>query len=166
MTALVFYRIADSSILRTDSLLNIKKEDGLQVLVYVNDTQIGAAQNVAPGLLTSFDRELGQLNIGDTVWVMISALKNQAEDAFSNFDFTLHKWGPVVQDQFAAMMSFDSGMQMGAVPEPASATLLLVALPLFWPRRSRHSHHDIAARLFGFDRGGGRRAMPQKSLVR
>jgi hypothetical protein len=131
------YRIADSSILRTDSLLNVKKEDGLQVLVYVNDTQIGAAQNIVPGLLTSFDRELGQLNIGDTVWVMISALKNQAEDAFSNFDFTLHKWGPVAQNQFATMMSFDSGLQMGAVPEPASAMLLLLAMPLVWPRRSR-----------------------------
>jgi hypothetical protein len=133
------YRIADSSILRTDSLLNAKKEDGLQVLVYVNDKQVGAALNAAAGLLTSFDRELGQLNIGDTVWVMISALKNQTDDAFSNFDFSLQKWGPVVPNQFAAMMSFDSGLQMGAVPEPTSVVLLLAAMPFCWPRRTRRS---------------------------
>jgi len=128
------YRIDDSSILRNDSLLNLKKEDGLQVLVYVNDTPIGAATNVpANGLLTSFDRELGRLNVGDTIWVMISALKNNAEDAFSNFDFTIQKWGPIVEAQFASTMS----MQVGAIPEPASAALLLLAAPLFWRRRAR-----------------------------
>jgi hypothetical protein len=133
------YRIADSSILRTDSLLNIKKEDGLQVQVYVNDKQVGAALNVAAGLLTSFDRELGQLNIGDTVWVMISAMKHQTDDAFSNFDFSLQKWSPVVPNQLAAVMNFNSGLQMAAVPEPTSAVLLLAAMPFFLRRRTRRS---------------------------
>lgn len=132
------YSISDSSILRNDSLLNLKKEDGLQVLVYVNNTQVGTATNVlANGLLTSFDRDLGQLNIGDTIWVMISALKNNSEDSFSQFDFTIQKWGPVVQSEFASLMSFGAGMQMGAVPEPTSVALLLFALPLALKRRSR-----------------------------
>lgn len=124
------YRIADSSILRTDTLLTSKKEDGLQVLVYVNDTQVGAAQNVfTNGLLTSFDRELGLLNVGDTIWVMIDPLKNQTDDAFTNFNFSIQKLVALAQlTSFAASMSLAGDLQMGAVPEPNTAALLLVGI--------------------------------------
>ena len=92
------YRITDSSIQKANNTL-FPKEDGLQVLVYVNDTLIGSGYNVSPdGTLASFDQSLGVLNVGDTVWVMVDPLKNQLEDSFINFDFTIQKLVFFAQD--------------------------------------------------------------------
>ena len=50
------------------------------------------AQSVPFGSgLVNFDRMLGSLNVGDTVWVMIDPLKNNNNDAFINFNFSLEK---------------------------------------------------------------------------
>ena len=117
------YRLIDSSIQKYDSL-DSKGEDGLGVLVYLNDTLLGSATNVSTnGLLANFDRDLGQLNVGDTIWVMIDPLKSQSYDAFVNFDFSLQKSVPL---EMMGMASFS--LMAAGVPEPSSAVLLLVAL--------------------------------------
>jgi hypothetical protein len=129
------YRLTDSSIQKANSTL-FAKEDGLQVLVYVNDTLIGTGQSVLTnGTLSSFDRILGSLNVGDTIWVAIDPLKNQIDDAFINFDFSLEK---LVYYSTQQIQSFASGlMQSTSVPEPNAAALLVMALAAFRPRRRR-----------------------------
>ena len=122
------YRLADSSIRKIDSLLS-SSEDGLQVLVYVNNTLFGSAQSVSTsGQLASFNRELGQLNVGDTIWVMVDPLKNQLYDSFTGFDFAIQKAIPMVQLGIG-----------GAVPEPSTAVLLLMALAGYRLRRPARS---------------------------
>ncbi len=114
--------MTDSSISKADGESS-KKEDGLGVLVYVNNTRIGSSAAVSTdGSLASFDRSLGQLNVGDTVWVMIDPLKNQLFDAFSQFDFSIQKSVPIVQATSLALLSTD------AVPEPSAALLAFIAL--------------------------------------
>ncbi|MEX2092157.1 MAG: PEP-CTERM sorting domain-containing protein [Pirellulales bacterium] len=116
------YRLTDSSIQKTDGITS-SKEDGLGVLVYLNNTLMGAAASVSTnGLLANFDRDLGQLNVGDTIWVMIDPLKSQSYDAFKSFDFSLQKSVPL-----AGGMASMSLMAVG-VPEPSSAALLGLAL--------------------------------------
>jgi hypothetical protein len=116
------YRLIDSSIQKNDAVSS-KGEDGLGVLVYLNDTLLGSAATVATnGALANFDRELGNLNVGDTIWVMLDPLKSQSYDAFLNFDFSLQKLVPI-EGGLAAM----SLMAVG-VPEPSSALLLLLGL--------------------------------------
>jgi hypothetical protein len=125
------YRLIDSSIQKTDGTKS-SKEDGLGVLVYLNNTLMGSAASVSTnGALATFDRDLGQLNVGDTIWVMIDPLKSQSYDAFVNFDFSLQKAIPL------AGMAAMSLMAVG-VPEPASAVLLLTALA-GWALASRRS---------------------------
>ncbi len=123
------YRIADSSIQKSNGAL-ATKEDGLQVLVYVNDTPIGTAQSVlTSGALANFDRMLGALNVGDTVWVMIDPLKNQTDDGFRSFDFSLQRLiysnsaGPGVMTAFAGM-----SLETTTIPEPSALALLLMAM--------------------------------------
>ena len=88
------YRLIDSSIQKIDGTKS-SKEDGLGVLVYLNNTLMGSAASVSTnGALANFDRDLGQLNVGDTIWVMIDPLKSQSYDAFVNFDFSLQKADP------------------------------------------------------------------------
>jgi hypothetical protein len=116
------YRLIDSSIQKTDGT-TAKSEDGLGVLVYLNNALIGSAASVSTnGSLTNFDRDLGELSVGDTIWVMIDPLKSHGYDAFMNFDFSLQKAIPL-----ADMAGFAS-MSMMAVPEPSSAAMLLVAI--------------------------------------
>lgn len=125
-----FYRIADSSIQKANDFL-IKKEDGLDVTVYVNDTLIGTGQGVlTDGLLSNFDMTLGTLNVGDTIWLTIDPLKNNYDDAFTNFDFTLQK---LVYSQYlqmhAPLMAFSTQFTQSAnVPEPTAAALILPLL--------------------------------------
>ncbi|MCI0332618.1 MAG: hypothetical protein L0228_05285 [Planctomycetes bacterium] len=127
------YRIVDSSIQKSNSSL-FTKEDGLQVLVYVNDTRLGAGQSVlTDGSLTGFDRYLGTLNVGDTVWVMINPLKNQIEDAFTSFDFSLEKLVYSAQN----LQPFAQLRQSSAVPEPGAGALVLAVLAVYRPRRRR-----------------------------
>jgi hypothetical protein len=111
-----FYRLADSSIAKADGILSFN-EDGLSVLVYKNNAQLGPIQGVSTnGLAVSFDRELGELAVGDTIWVMVSPGQNQWYDAFSLFDFTIEKLLP--EAQLSAL----------AVPEPSTVALALFAL--------------------------------------
>ena len=119
-----YYRLTDSSIQLAAGALQ-PKDDGLEVLIYVNDTLIGSPQSVplSSGLV-SFDRMLGTLNVGDTVWVMIDPLKNNSNNGFFNFDFSLQK---IVYSAQGAL--FAAGLQLGAaVPEPSTAALVLLAL--------------------------------------
>lgn len=118
------YRLIDGSISKIDGTKS-SKEDGLGVLVYLNNTLLGSSTSVAmDGSIANFDRELGQLNVGDTIRVMIDPLKSQSYDAFVNFDFSLQKAVPMMG--MAAM----SLMAVG-VPEPASAAILLTAVACF-----------------------------------
>ncbi|MGD9632281.1 MAG: PEP-CTERM sorting domain-containing protein [Pirellulales bacterium] len=115
------YRLIDSAIQKIDSTSS-KGEDGLGVLVYLNNSLIGSSTSVSTnGSLVSFDRELGNVNVGDTIWVMIDPLKSQSYDAFMNLDFSLEKLLPI-EGGMAAMSLMAAG-----VPEPSSAALLIAA---------------------------------------
>ena len=129
-----FYRLTDTSIQLANGVPQ-PKDDGLQVLVYVNDTLIGSPQSVLPGGgLTSFDRTLGSLNVGDTIWVMLNPLKNNNNDYFVNFNFSLEKLVYYAQSAITG-----ASLQLGgAVPEPSTAALLIIALAAFRPRRRRN----------------------------
>jgi hypothetical protein len=125
------YRIVESAIQKGDGTSS-KGEDGLGVLVYLNNTLLGSAASVATnGALASFNRELGNLNVGDTIWVMIDPLKSQSYDAFMNFDFSLEKLVPI--EGGMAAMSF----MAVAVPEPSSVALALLAISAVGLRRRR-----------------------------
>jgi hypothetical protein len=120
------YRLADTSIRKGDGATS-GKEDGLGVFVYVNNKLVGTSQSVSTnGALTSFNRELGQLNVGDTVWVMIDPLKNQLYDSFTDFGFSIQKAAPIVNTLAASSMMFLSTGT--AVPEPATAALILLGI--------------------------------------
>ncbi|HEX3600987.1 MAG TPA: PEP-CTERM sorting domain-containing protein [Lacipirellulaceae bacterium] len=137
-----YYRLADSSIQKTNGTI-ISKEDGLQVYVYVNNTLIGSAQSVsANGASANFDRTLGALHVGDTVWVMVDPLKNQIDDTFVNFDFSLQRLVYGMQSLAVnGFANFSAGAQLMAsnsVPEPASVALLFIAIAAgCMPRRRR-----------------------------
>jgi hypothetical protein len=105
------YRISDSSIAKWDSMVSTN-EDGVGVMVYLNNTILPPAKVAGTnGQVVNFDRDLGQLNVGDKIWVMISAINNQNYDSFKNFDFSIQKLSAVLP-----------------IPEPATASLLLIAL--------------------------------------
>jgi hypothetical protein len=123
-----YYRIADSSIQLAKGQI-AAADDSLQVWIYVNDTKIGTPTAVPKnGLLANFDRLLGALHVGDTVWVMIDALKNNNNDAFTNFNFSLEK---LVYSAQQLVMS--SELAQATVPEPGTVAFLLLLLAL--PRR-------------------------------
>ncbi|MBA4106033.1 MAG: hypothetical protein C0485_09765 [Pirellula sp.] len=85
------YSLIGSSIMKSDTI-KTGDEDGLDLLLYINNTKLGALQSVSTtGSLLSFDRDLGQLAVGDTVYVMIGAGKNQNFDLFKSFDFSLQR---------------------------------------------------------------------------
>jgi hypothetical protein len=103
-------------------------------LIYVNDTLVGTNQSVLTnGLLTGFDRLLGSLNVGDTVWVAIDPLKTQTDDFFINFDFSLQKlvYSTIGQGLAAPLM------QSVAVPEPSTAVLFIFTVFAACPRRRK-----------------------------
>jgi hypothetical protein len=120
------YRISDSLIRKVDGTIQ-SKEDGLQVMVYVNNLKNGTGQAVSTnGLAANFNRDLGQLNVGDTIWVMIDPLKNQLYDGFTGFDFSIQKSVPLL-----AMLG------SSVVPEPGTAVLLIMALTCLGVRPPR-----------------------------
>ncbi|QDT72315.1 hypothetical protein [Lacipirellula limnantheis] len=83
------YQLIGSSIMKSDSV-KTGDEDGLDLLLYINNTKLGSLQSVSTtGSMLSFDRDLGRLAVGDTVYVMIGAGKNQNFDLFKSFDFSL-----------------------------------------------------------------------------
>jgi hypothetical protein len=114
------YRLFDSSIAKLDAVQS-KNEDGLGVLMYLNNTMLPPAKIAGTnGANASFDRDLGQLNVGDTIWVMISALQSQDYDSFRNFDYTIQKLTTVLP-----------------IPEPGTTSLLAIALASCRIRRRR-----------------------------
>ena len=114
------YRLSNSSIAKSDGVSSYN-EDGLRVLVYLNNTLLSPSTNVGTnGLLTNFDRDLGQLGVGDKIWVMVSPLSTQDYDGFNNFDFTIQKLTDIA-----------------STPEPGTASLLLIALAGCHTRRRR-----------------------------
>jgi hypothetical protein len=120
------YRLIDSSIAKADGI-HSKKEDGLGVFVFLNNTSSGPTQLVSTnGLISSFDRQLGHLNVGDTVWVMVNPLKNSKYDNFHSFDFTIEKVAAVTAP--GGDSSDDPGVNVGTFPEPGTAMLVLFAL--------------------------------------
>jgi hypothetical protein len=130
-----FYQLTDSSIQKANSSL-LTKEDGLQVLIYVNDTFISSQSVLANGALTGFDRNLGALSVGDTIWVMIDPLKTQIDDAFVNFDFSLRKL--MYRAEQLSMMAFGAQLvQSAAVPEPSTMILGGLAFAALFSRRRR-----------------------------
>jgi hypothetical protein len=85
------YRIGDSSIMKMDGVAS-PGEDGLNMLVYVNKAQSGPATWVpVSGATVNFNRDLGQLAVGDTVYVMVNAAGNQSYDSVRGFDFSIQK---------------------------------------------------------------------------
>jgi hypothetical protein len=64
---------------------------------------------------------------------MVDPLKNNNNNGFINFNFSIQK---LVYSPTGAL--FASGSQFGAtVPEPSTAALMLLALAVFAPRRRR-----------------------------
>jgi hypothetical protein len=94
----------------TNTSINDGDRNGgnLDLRVYVNDTLIGSGITL-PGntsSITTFDRPLGNLSVGDTVYVTIGPAGDHSSDSFSAFDFTI---------QVNAIMP---------APEPSTALLL------------------------------------------
>jgi hypothetical protein len=115
------YRLTNSSIAKSDGILS-KNEDGLGVYVYLNNTLLTPSKTIATnGLVTNFDRDLGELKVGDKIWVAVSPLKTQNFDAFRNFDFTIQRLTAVAP-----------------IPEPGTAALLVIGFAACcWRRRRR-----------------------------
>jgi hypothetical protein len=115
------YRLVNSSIMKDAT--KTKGEDGLDLWVYLNDSKLGSMQTVSvDGAVTTFNRDLGQLRVGDTIYVAIGSAKNLNYDLFMNFDFLIEKLSPAPGT--AAVQSFAS---LRAVPEPASAAMFSLA---------------------------------------
>jgi hypothetical protein len=121
------YRLASASIMKNDAIKS-SGEDGLTLQVFVNNSVIGSIGSVpTTGLAFNFARDLGNLNIGDTIYVVLGAGANQSYDGFKNFDFLIQKLTPVAT-ALASMM---------AVPEPATGVQAGVLLALAALRRRR-----------------------------
>jgi hypothetical protein len=115
------YRLTESAIQKHDSITSTN-EDGLGVLVYLNNTLLGSTTRIGTdGLVANFDRELGELQVGDTIWVMVDPLANLYFDSFMNLDFSIQKGIPI-DDMGAGGLA-----AIAAVPEPGAVTLLLIA---------------------------------------
>jgi hypothetical protein len=111
------YRLAGGAIAKADGAV-MSSEDGLDISVLVNSNLQGTTIPVsATGVLASFSRELGQLAVGDTIYVAVNAAGNQLFDLFRNFDFTIEK-------QVASSTSL---VMVQAVPEPSATALALLA---------------------------------------
>jgi hypothetical protein len=122
------YRIADSSIAKADSIKS-SGEDGLTLSVYVNNALIGKTLAVSTdGSVLNFDRELGNLKIGDVIYVMVGAGANQNYDSFKDFNFTIQKYAQVAATMMASLW---------AVPEPTAAGQLAAIAALTLCRRRR-----------------------------
>src|SRR5262249_37867667 len=71
-----YYRLAGTSIQKWDSTIS-PQEDGLNLLVYINDTMARSPGGISvDGSTLTFDQDLGLLNVGDTIWLMVDSLSN------------------------------------------------------------------------------------------
>jgi hypothetical protein len=137
------YRIAGSSIMKADSILQ-QGEDGLDVSIFVNNKLIGAPIVVSTsGLLASFNRDLGALSVGDIVYVAIGSAGNQLYDLFRGFDFVIEKMIPPA--------AAESAFVVHAVPEPSAGFFIAGATFLAWmsgrPLRQRPRDMRVSARI-------------------
>ena len=108
--------------------LKLGGEDGLTLAVYINNALRGPSVTAdKSGAALNFNRDLGQLAVGDTVYVVLGAGANQNYDTFKNLNFVLQRLMPPVI-HFATAMS---------VPEPTSAALLGAATAVGVSRRRR-----------------------------
>jgi hypothetical protein len=115
------YRLVSTSLMKSDGVKS-KGEDGLDLQVFLNNARLGAAQSVGvDGSIVSFNRDLGQLAVGDTLYVMVGSAKNQNYDLFKGFNFTIEKLMPAALAPLAAIQ---------AVPEPAAG--LMAAVGAAW----------------------------------
>jgi hypothetical protein len=115
------YRLNSGSISKADGV-KTGDEDGLELLVYVNNIRMGGIESVlTDGSLKGFFRDLGQLAVGDTIYVMIGSAKNQNYDTFANLNFSIEKLTTIVPAAAASIA-------IAAVPEPSCAGLLLVGV--------------------------------------
>jgi hypothetical protein len=113
------YRLNNGLISKADGV-KTGDEDGLEVLVYVNNIRMGDVQSVlTDGSWTGLYRDLGQLAVGDTIYVMIGSAKNLNYDLFANFNFNVEKLTAITPAAAAASLA------IAAVPEPSSGLLLL-----------------------------------------
>jgi hypothetical protein len=114
------YRLIGGTISKADGV-KTGDEDGLEVLVYVNNLRIGGVSSVlTDGSWQGFLRDLGQLAVGDTVYVLIGSVKNQNYDLFANFNFNI--------ERLTAVATAANSIAISAVPEPASGVLMLGAV--------------------------------------
>jgi hypothetical protein len=122
------YRLAASTLMKLDTVAS-PGEDGLTLAVYVNNALRGPSLTAdKAGAALSFNRDLGSLAVGDTVYVVIGAGANQSYDTFKNLNFVLQRLMPPVV-HFAAAM---------AAPEPASGAMLApLAIVICSARRKR-----------------------------
>ncbi|BBO31912.1 hypothetical protein [Lacipirellula parvula] len=117
------YRLTGGTLSKGDAS-KIGDEDGLELMVFVNNTLIGSIESIlTDGSIKSFVRDLGQLVVGDTIYVMIGSAKNQNYDAFSNFNFTIERWTTVAGNNGSGV----GGDIISSIPEPASASLMVAA---------------------------------------
>jgi hypothetical protein len=133
------YRLAASTLMKADAIAS-PGEDGLWLMVYVNNTLRGLMTTVpTSGAAINFDRDLGQLWVGDTIYVAIGAASNLSNDSFRNFNFQIQRqWS-------GGGGAFIIGPQ--SVPEPASAVVALSGLLLAATvRRSTRDHCGFAMR--------------------
>jgi hypothetical protein len=68
---------------------------------------------------------LGQLAVGDTIYLMIGSAKNLNYDLFANFNFNIEKLTTAAAMTNTVAMS---SVVVQAVPEPSGASLSLAAV--------------------------------------
>ena len=117
------YRLNSGLISKADGV-KTGDEDGLELLVYVNNIRMGGIESVlTDGSWKGFYRDLGQLAVGDTIYVMIGSAKNLNYDMFANFNFNIEKLTAITPAAAAASFA------IGAVPEPSSSAASTASLP-------------------------------------
>lgn len=80
----------------------------ISLQVFVNDLQIGATDIVSPSTTLNFARALGNLGVGDDIYVIVGPNGDHSNDGFTNFDFTIQ---------------FDAEA-LPPAPEPSTALML------------------------------------------
>ena len=133
------YRLSGGTIAKGDAVKS-GDEDGLELLVFVNNIQIGGVESILiDGSIKTFLRDLGQLAIGDTIYVMIGSAKTQSYDAFKNFNFSIERWTSVVSGGSGG----SGGDVITSIPEPTSLSLIVVSVVSITARSRRRSRSVV-----------------------
>ena len=96
------FQLTNTSIVRPST-----NGQSLSLQVYVNNTLIGPADVISGTSVTTFDRTLGYIEVGDTVYVAVGPNTSHSNDSFGAFNFTIQFEGHIPP-----------------VPEPSSFLLL------------------------------------------